>query len=107
MEKTKVVRGACTVPGCGRPHKARGYCAAHLQRWMRGVEVAVPLRGRDMSHPERCSQEGCDGPVKAKGLCQAHYAHLLRHGHTRYHDRKRPPKPCSRPGCESHLYASG
>jgi hypothetical protein len=23
----------CVVPGCHRPHKARGYCGAHWQRW--------------------------------------------------------------------------
>ena len=23
----------CTVPGCGRPHRARGYCRTHYARW--------------------------------------------------------------------------
>lgn len=107
MAKTKVVRGICTVSGCGRPHKARGYCPAHLQRWMRGVEVAVPLRSRVAASPERCSEEGCAFSVKAKGLCPAHYAKYLRHGHTRFRDRKTPSKPCGVEGCESHLYANG
>lgn len=107
MAKTKVVRGTCSVSGCGRPHKARGYCPAHLQRWMRGVEVAVPLRSRDMSHPDLCSENGCEQPVKAKGLCHTHYARLLRHGHTKYPDRKKPVKPCTYPGCQNHLYANG
>lgn len=105
MAKTKVVRGTCTVPGCTRPHKARGYCPAHLQRWMRGVEVAVPLRARDTTPKEHCSEPDCLEPVKAKGRCKMHYARLLRHGHTKYPDRKRPPKPCSIAGCENHAYA--
>lgn len=23
----------CSIPGCGKPHKARGWCNAHWQRW--------------------------------------------------------------------------
>lgn len=107
MAKTKVVRGTCTVPGCTRPHKARGYCPAHLQRWMRGVDVNVVLRSRDTTPKEHCSEPDCLEAVKAKGLCKMHYARLLRHGHTRFPDRKTPPKPCSITGCENHAYAKG
>lgn len=107
MAKTKVVRGTCTVPGCDRPHKARGYCPAHLQRWMRGVDVNVMLRERDTTAKEHCVETDCLNPVKAKGLCQMHYARLLRYGHTKYPDRKRPAKPCSMDGCENHAYAKG
>ena len=28
-------RRACLLPGCGRPHLARGYCRAHYLRWQR------------------------------------------------------------------------
>lgn len=107
MAKNRLVRGICTVPGCTRPHKLRGYCAAHAQRHRRGVNVNVVLRQRDMTPKEHCSEPDCLLPVKAKGLCQTHYARLLRHGHTRFPNRKRPPKPCSVSGCESHLYANG
>lgn len=107
MAKTKVVRGTCTVPGCTRPHKLRGYCNAHAQRFRRGVKVDVPLRSRDMTPKEHCSAPDCLEPVKAKGLCQMHYARLLRHGFTKYPNRKNAPKPCSVTGCENHLYASG
>lgn len=23
----------CSIPGCGKPHRTRGWCAAHYQRW--------------------------------------------------------------------------
>jgi hypothetical protein len=97
----------CTVPGCSRPHKARGLCQAHHQRHMRGVPVAVEISSRQRVVAEHCSEVDCMEPVKAKGLCKMHYARLLRHGHTKYPDRKRPPKPCTAPGCENHLYAKG
>jgi|SRR5271154_335140 len=107
MAKTKVVRGTCTVPGCTRPHKARGYCPAHLQRWMRGAPVNVALRSRDATPKEHCSEPECQEAVKAKGLCKMHYARLLRHGHTKHPDRKTQPSPCAIPGCENHAYAKG
>ncbi len=29
--------GLCQVPNCGKPHRARGYCAAHYNKWRRGA----------------------------------------------------------------------
>lgn len=98
---------ACTVPGCARPHKARGYCQTHYMQFKRGVPITPIINARQMVKPESCSYEGCPAPVKSKGLCAAHYQHKLRHGHTRYQDRKRPPKPCSIPGCQNHAYSGG
>lgn len=38
----------CTVPGCARPHLARGYCRAHYVRWQRhhDVRASVPVARR-------------------------------------------------------------
>jgi hypothetical protein len=52
-----------------------------------------------------CTEEGCAEPVKAKGLCKMHYQRLLRHGHTRYTDRKKPARICVIDGCDNLLYA--
>lgn len=98
----------CQVEGCDRKHKARGYCAVHYQHWKRGVPVrAGAIKTRDSHPPERCTETECQDPVKAKGLCKMHYARLLRHGHTRYRDRKTVPVACSEVGCESHAYSKG
>jgi hypothetical protein len=107
MAKNKTVRGTCTVPGCNRSHKARGYCNAHDQRFRRGADLLRPLAARDNNPPETCAITDCTEPVKSKGLCATHYARKLRHGHTRYPDRKKPTKPCSVHGCENHRYAKG
>lgn len=101
------IHETCTVSNCGRPHKARGYCQAHYQHFKRGVPIKAEIVRRDTTQYESCSEEGCTSEVKAKGLCKMHYARLLRHGHTRYPDRKRPPKECSVAGCDSHVYAKG
>lgn len=96
----------CSIDGCGRAHKAAGYCATHYAQHRRGLPV-TPIKARERNKPECCVEPDCSEPVKAKGLCAAHYQRLLRHGHTRYHDRKKPPKPCAVPDCTNHLYANG
>lgn len=36
----------CSVDGCGKRLFARGWCAAHYQRWRRGSSASGPLRAR-------------------------------------------------------------
>ena len=31
----------CSIPGCGKPHWARGWCAPHYQAWRRTGEPAT------------------------------------------------------------------
>lgn len=95
----------CTVEGCGRKHKTRGYCGTHYQQFRRGAPITPVINARDMNPPEHCTEAGCIQPAAGKGLCQMHRMRVLRHGHTKYTDRKRPPKPCTYPGCQNHLYA--
>lgn len=99
----------CTIEGCGRPHKSRGYCQTHYMQYKRGAPVVSeikPRTPRDLM-PDECVEAGCSDPVKAKGLCKTHYQRLLRRGHTRYHDRKKPAKECSTDGCTKILYSNG
>jgi hypothetical protein len=97
----------CTVPDCSRAHKARGYCGTHYAQYFRGAEITDQIKVRVSEKPPACTEADCDQPVKAKGLCKTHYARFLRHGHTKYRDRKKAPKPCSIPDCENWLYAGG
>jgi hypothetical protein len=98
----------CQVSGCGLKHKSRGYCATHYAQWHRGVtEPSQPIKTRDRSPPEFCIEPGCENKTDSKSLCKMHYARLLRHGHTKYRDRKKAPKPCTVLGCDNHIYAKG
>lgn len=61
---------ACIYPGCGRPHKARGYCKAHNDQVKKGAplaEVKVYAPG------EPCSVVDCPTDAIALGLCAKHY----------------------------------
>lgn len=97
----------CSMAGCGRPHKARGYCQTHYMQFKRGISPIGTIKTRVRVKPDECSEEGCFAEVKANGLCRAHYQRFLRHGHTRHRDRKTEPKPCMIDACDNHLYAKG
>ena len=94
----------CQIDGCTRPHKARGLCQTHYAQRLRGSDFS-PIRSRVREKPPECVEDGCAEPVKSKGLCKMHYQRLLRHGHTRYRDRKKPAKQCLIDGCDNILYA--
>jgi Recombination endonuclease VII len=102
----QLFRETCSVDGCERKHKARGWCATHYAQFIRTGEVkAFSARSRVGGS---CSVDGCGEPVKAKGLCDAHYAHRLRHGHLSYRRREtREPRRCGIAGCDNWLYSRG
>jgi hypothetical protein len=79
-------------------------CQTHYAQWMRG-SAPSPIRSRERNKLPECIEEGCAEPIKAKGFCKMHYQRLLRHGHTRYTDRKKPARICMIDGCDSYLYA--
>jgi hypothetical protein len=64
----------CSVLGCHRPVKARGWCTAHYSRWQRHGD---PRGGLDAPAPVRvCVTEGCDELATLRGFCSPHLAEL-------------------------------
>lgn len=57
---------ACSVEGCKRAYRAKGYCNVHFNKWRRG-ELAKKPRYKI------CGEENCHKPMVAWGLCQTHY----------------------------------
>lgn len=55
----------CTIEGCKRPYRAKGYCFFHFKKWRQG----------DLPHSRyrTCSKEGCRLKASKAGLCEKHF----------------------------------
>lgn len=64
MAKTRI----CSIPDCGKPHRARTLCKMHY-------DLAYVPRTRT-NRPRRasvCSVQGCTGKYRSNGFCLDHY----------------------------------
>lgn len=61
-------RKLCGVPGCGRPHRALGYCMAHHRRLARDgdAQVDTPLAVPRQESKKACKTPGCAGKVMVR-----------------------------------------
>lgn len=65
----------CSVEGCERAHRCKGYCGLHYDRVRAYGTPDLPQR------PERvCSVEACGRKVQGNGYCNAHYLRVKTHG---------------------------
>lgn len=71
----------CSVSGCEKEARARGWCNTHYERWRQGRDVNAPGDLRSRSRPfVACSVDGCEAKHYCKGLCSPHYSKLLSYG---------------------------
>lgn len=95
----------CSVDGCERPHKARGWCLAHWKRWYRNGDVQAD---KPFETPDQCTVSVCEGEHHAKGLCKAHYNRQRRGVDTSSRvNRSREDRVCSVEGCDRRYRARG
>ena len=57
---------ACSVEGCKRPYRAKGYCYFHFKKWRQGE---LPH-----SRYRTCSKAECRAKTVRHGLCEKHEA---------------------------------
>ncbi len=57
---------ACSVEGCKRPYRAKGYCYFHYKKWRQGE---LPH-----SRYRTCSKPECRQKAVRHGLCEKHEA---------------------------------
>lgn len=57
----------CTVKGCNRAYKAKGYCKPHYRMWRHGKFAKARYKA--------CKDYGCFKPMAMNrhGLCETHY----------------------------------
>lgn len=63
---------ACSVDGCEREVKVRGYCGPHYERQLLGKPLDKPIRAYRRA-VETCSVGGCDKNARSRGYCALHY----------------------------------
>lgn len=72
-------RPTCSINGCLKPKKSRGWCDTHYARWRRTGKPAHGVEGPDRT-TQKCTVAGCQNAALNKGLCNKHYIRLLKHG---------------------------
>lgn len=86
----------CSIDGCDKKHRSRGWCSIHYQRWLR-------------DHSPICSIDGCDNPARKRGWCETHYARWRKHGDVNV--VKKPARhespTCSIDGCDNPTSGHG
>lgn len=66
----------CSIEGCDRPRKTRGWCHAHYMRWYERGEVGTgPIRPHGGNRI--CVVEGCSNPYESAGYCAPHRKRVL------------------------------
>jgi hypothetical protein len=78
VRKSDMSITACSVEGCDKPVRARGWCQNHYKHWRRGK---MPNDGEDNRRRRGlCSVDNCDQAHSARGFCRRHYTRVLRNG---------------------------
>lgn len=75
-----MAKGTCSVDGCEKPARSRGWCNAHYERWRKsGIEPIGVLAPREPA-PPICRIPDCEAPPLARGWCSHHYRRWQRTG---------------------------
>ena len=67
QRKLSRAESKCSIEGCKRPYRAKGYCVTHYKQWRRGEMEGHRARYK------LCGKEGCKKPMVQWGLCEAHF----------------------------------
>lgn len=62
----------CSVDGCERQVKARGYCNPHYIRHKRYGDPLAGTKPRNRKPPAECIIDGCEKESRESGLCASH-----------------------------------
>ena len=85
----------CSIPDCGRPHKARGWCNTHYEAWRQHGDPLTLLIHRDRGSPEErfWAKVDKDGPIPERcpdlGPCWLWVAARIGNGYGNFWDGHR------------------
>lgn len=70
----------CSVHGCSRPFRAKGFCGGHLKRWNEKGDALPDIPLQSEMRGLSCSVEGCDRKAKSRAMCDKHIQRWRTHG---------------------------
>lgn len=81
----------CSVEGCTRRYKAKGFCSTHKYRSENGLDLTTPIRQYETGE-RRCKLLGCDQLRDSDGTyCPMHLARIKKEGAPGEPSRRRMP----------------
>lgn len=87
----------CSVEGCERRHRSRGFCRLHYDQFRAtGALGSTPL----------CLVWGCEEVHAAQGYCKTHYYRKRKYGDP-LRGRDVQPTVCVADGCDAPVVAKG
>lgn len=98
-----MVPKTCSIEGCEKVAKARGWCNAH---WLKWRKYGDPAAGYTKRQPRPCTTEGCEDPVTCKDRCNRHYLQWRRSSGAIPITKNRGG-PCEVEGCNKTASAKG
>lgn len=93
----------CSIDGCEKKVKHRGWCSAHYERWRKYGSVYTVYQERDRT----CSIEECDRKHAKYSYCSMHALRYKRHGDPLGAAKPRPIPNCSLEDCNNKNYGRG
>lgn len=94
----------CSVEGCTKDAKKRGWCDTHYQRWRTKGNPGGANTSRTRLP---CLVEGCERPSVSGGLCEMHSRRLKKTGDPGPAGTIRPRQMCASPGCDRKARGRG
>jgi len=105
-----VTTKSCSIQGCTKPPKARGWCQTHYMQWYREGHPTQGNRVRRTGPGTVCEADGCQAEARTLNLCGKHYQRMNKWGKKDpkfvWHDsRFKEPRYCKMDGCDKRVIA--
>ena len=101
-KKTADEKKSCSVKGCKRPYRAKGYCNVHYHKWRNGElpKARYDTCNFGVNKLKRGEKKECLKPVFRRGLCEEHFE-------AKYSKKKAEaaPAPAPAPAAEAEAEA--
>ena len=82
----------CSIIGCDRKARSRGWCSAHYMRWSRLGDPTAGAPLNRVGDKKTCVVTDCGREVVARGWCSQHYDRWKRHGDPEGSASPQPPE---------------